>query len=167
MAEDKINSRVEELIKCLHLQPHPTEGGYFIESFRSKGTYELDRGMRNYSSMIYYLLKDQDVSPWHKLKCDEYYSFYEGSPLNVFLIHPGSDKIEAVLLGRDVSHGEVFHVEIPAGTWVGSYPSEAHSYSLIGNPTAPGFDYRDCVIATPKDLEHIKDQRVEKLLAKK
>ena len=167
MAENKsVNSRVEELKQSLKLQPHPTEGGFFVESFRSKSTYQLERGLRNCSAVIYYLLLGNDVSPWHKLKGDEYYCFYEGSPLNVHLIYPGSDKIAIVVLGRDVSQGQVFHVEIPAGTWVASYPSNPDSYTLIGNPTAPAFDYKDAVIAKASDLAHVQDPKKVQLFAK-
>ena len=166
MADKSVHSRVEELIKHLKLQPHPTEGGFFVESFRSKSSYELERGSRNCSAVIYYLLQGSDVSPWHKLQGDEYYCFYEGSPLKVHLIYPGSDKIDIFILGRDVSKGEVFHVEIPAGTWVASHPADADSYTLIGNPTAPAFDYKDAVIAKPSDLQHVQDPKKEKLFAK-
>ena len=165
MAQE-VDYRVEELVKSLELFPHPSEGGYIRESFRSKSTYQLDRGTRNCSAVIYYLLRGYDVSIWHKLKGDEYYCFYEGCTLSVHLVYPGSDQIQVVTLGRDVANGEVFHVEIPADTWVASCPTDTSSYSLIGCVTAPAFDLVDFTLAKPQDLDHVKDARKEKFFSK-
>ena len=165
MSEEVIN-RMEELIKSLKLFPHPSMGGQVRECFRSKSTYQLDRGTRNCSGVIYYLLRGNDYSQWHKLKVDEYYCFYEGSSLSVNLIYPDSDQIQVVTLGRDVSNGEVFHVEIPADTWVGAFPVDKCSYSLIGCVTAPAFDIADFTLATPQDMEHVKDEKKEKFFSK-
>ena len=160
MAQEE-NSRVQELIKSLELFPHPSEGGYLRECFRSKSTYELDRGTRNCSAVIYYLLRGNDVSLWHRLKSDEYYCFYEGCSLSINLVYPDSDQIQVVTLGR-----EVFHVEIPAGTWVASCPTDTSSYSLLGCVTAPAFDLVDFTLAKPQDLEHVKDEKKEKFFSK-
>ena len=166
MACSPIKERVDELIDSLKLIPHPNEGGYYVRSFRSKSTHQLDRGARNYSGVIYYLLRGNDVNLWHKLKGDEYYCFYEGCSLNVHLIYPGCDNIHVVTLGRDVSRGEVFHVEIPADTWVASCPTDTSSYTLIGNPTAPAYEPEDCVLAKQQDLEHVQDERKMKFFSK-
>ena len=51
----------EKLIEKLKMIPHP-EGGYFSESFRDKD---------NNVSLIYYLLKKNQNSHWHKLTKNE------------------------------------------------------------------------------------------------
>ena len=83
MADGK-ETPLEELIRELHLQRHPGGMGYYIESFRSKGNYQLDKDTRNYSAMMYYLQPGTEHNMWHKLKkSDEYFCFYEGSPLHI------------------------------------------------------------------------------------
>ena len=51
--------------------PHP-EGGYFKESYRDKNV-----------SLIYYLLKKNEKSHWHRLTKNEILHFYNGDPLKV------------------------------------------------------------------------------------
>ena len=45
----------EKIIKDLKLEPHP-EGGHFVECLRTKDM-----------SIIYYLLKKNEKSHWHRL----------------------------------------------------------------------------------------------------
>ena len=63
----------EKLIKKLQMTQHP-EGGYFSESFRDKN---------NNVSLIYYLLKKNQRSHWHRLTKNEILHFYDGSSLDV------------------------------------------------------------------------------------
>ena len=63
----------EKLIKDLKMNPHP-EGGYFTESFRD---------INNNVSLIYYLLKENQKSHWHRLTKNEILHFYDGDALNV------------------------------------------------------------------------------------
>lgn len=49
-------NKSDEIIKILHMIPHP-EGGHFKESYRDKNI-----------SLIYYLLKKNEKSHWHRLK---------------------------------------------------------------------------------------------------
>ena len=51
----------EKIIKKLKMLPHP-EGGYFAESFRDN---------ENNVSLIYYLLKKNQRSHWHRLTKNE------------------------------------------------------------------------------------------------
>jgi len=67
----------EDIISRLELQPHPVEGGYFRETYRSP-----------HSSAIYYLLKPGHVSELHVLPSDEVYHFYLGSPLRMLNCGP-------------------------------------------------------------------------------
>ena len=63
----------KKIIKELGMIPH-REGGHFIESYRDKNV-----------SLIYYLLKKNEKSHWHKLKKNEILHFYDGDPLMVFV----------------------------------------------------------------------------------
>ena len=126
-----------ELIKKLKMIPHP-EGGYFVESFRDK---------ENNVSLIYYLLKKNQRSHWHRLKKNEILHFYQGDPM---LIYVSSDGLTSntIILGNDINKKENMHVVIKAGSWF-SMRSNG-KYSLIGCTVSPGFNYSDFELA-PKN----------------
>ena len=66
-----MNSR--EIIKSLNLIAHP-EGGYYKENYRSEGLIKANNlwkgveGNRNYSTRIYLLLENKQLSAFHKIK---------------------------------------------------------------------------------------------------
>ena len=68
-------SNIDKIIEKLKMTKHP-EGGYFSESFRDRD---------NNVSLIYYLLKKNQRSHWHRLKQNEILHFYDGSSLNVYI----------------------------------------------------------------------------------
>ena len=76
----------EKLIKKLQMIPHP-EGGHFKESYRDKNI-----------SLIYYLLKKNEKSHWHRLTKNEILHFYDGDPLIVFLSKNGIDMHKIILI---------------------------------------------------------------------
>ena len=60
----------EGLIAALNLQPHPKEGGYFRETYRSAEEFSHStlpdryRSNRSHSTAIYYLLTPTTFSPF-------------------------------------------------------------------------------------------------------
>ena len=129
----------DNLIEKLKMTSHP-EGGFFSESFRDKN---------NNVSLIYYLLKKNQKSHWHRLTKNEILHFYEGSSLNVN-ISEDSKTSYTKILGRNIDNNENHHLVITAGSWFSM--TSSGSYSLIGCTVAPGFDYKDFELA-PKDWE--------------
>ena len=127
----------EKLIEKLKMIPHP-EGGYFAESFRDK---------ENNVSLIYYLLKKNQLSHWHRLKKNEILHFYLGSPMSVYISQDGIIS-KTLVLGNNINNNENSHLVIKAGSWF-SMKSKG-SYSLIGCTVAPAFNYDDFELA-PKD----------------
>ena len=81
----------DKLIKKLNMTSH-REGGFFSESFRDKD---------NNISLIYYLLKKDQKSHWHRLTKNEILHFYEGHPLNVH-ISDDSKTSYTKILGKDI-----------------------------------------------------------------
>ena len=68
---------LSELIKSLELIQHP-EGGWFKETYTS----EMTSSGRSIMSMIYYLLKKDEVSRWHRVTdADELWLWHLGDPL--------------------------------------------------------------------------------------
>lgn len=60
----------ERLIELLGLTPHPEEGGFFRETYRSAASIEpggIFEGSRSHSTAIYYLLTPDTYSALHRL----------------------------------------------------------------------------------------------------
>ena len=138
----------ERIIEILGLTPHPTEGGYFVETYRSDET--IPRGVlparypsdKAFSTAIYYLLEPATFSAMHRLASDEVYHFYLGDAVEMLLLHPdGSHRI--VNLGTDLEAGQRPQVMVPRGVWQGSRLVPGGAYALMGTTVAPGFDYPD------------------------
>ena len=129
----------EKLIEKLKMIPHP-EGGYFSESFR-----DIDNNV----SLIYYLLKKDQNSHWHKLTKNEILHFYSGDTLSVFISEDGKSSVTKIL-GHNIEKDENNHLIIKAGSWF-SMKSNGN-FSLIGCTVAPGFEYSDFELA-PKNWE--------------
>lgn len=137
--------RAVELISTLNLIPHP-EGGYYGEVYRS--TRQVDpqdnRGSRSAITTIYFLLIQDAISRWHRVGSDEIWHFYEGQPLDLWMLSPELDK---------VSHQQVAPVDairrpvatVPAGYWQAA--RSTGSYTLVGCTVGPGFDFRDFTLA--------------------
>ena len=139
----------DEIIQKLQLEPHP-EGGYFKEVYRSdavflaKTLYESADGVRNYGTLIYYLLKKGEFSAFHRLRQDEIFHFYSGAPLNVHTIDR-TGQHQSTVLGSNIIIDRVPHLVFPGGTWFAAAPMRGYTedFSLIGCTCVPGFDYHD------------------------
>ena len=138
----------EEVIEILNLQPHPAEGGYFLETYRSKEIVkDPKRGDRCYGTAIYYMLTSKPgvFSEMHKLGVDEVFHFYLGDPVEMLNLHPDGTG-ETILLGHDLSQGMRPQVTVAGGIWQGSRllpGSVNYGYALMGTTMAPGFEYSD------------------------
>lgn len=143
--------QAEKLVQQLALLPHP-EGGYYRELYRSQGTFSEKglnghfEGDRNYCTSIYFLLTSDNFSAFHRIKQDEIWHFYQGSPLFVHEID-SNRKYHRHALGMNLDSGQRPQLVVPAGSWFGSSVQEEGSYSLVGCTVAPGFDFRDFELA--------------------
>jgi uncharacterized protein len=146
----------EYWIEKLNLQKHP-EGGYFSETYRNNESIKKEHlperynGDKCFSTLIYYLLKENDLSHFHRLKSDEIWHFYSGSPLIVHLIDENGN-YKSVLLGSNIETGEMFQFVIPRNTWFGAEVKDKSSFSLIGCTVSPGFDFDDFELGKKRDL---------------
>ena len=120
--------RSEELIRDLGLQPHP-EGGHYIEVYRSPAV-----------TTIYFLLKAGEFSRWHRVRSDEVWHFYEGSPLELLQITPHGADLERITLGPPGDRQEPVHC-VPADHWQSARSRGA--YTLVGCTVAPAFRFAD------------------------
>ena len=137
--------RAEHLIAALGLSPHP-EGGYYGELFRSDAAvHPTDgRGLRAALTTIYFLLPGAAVSRWHRVQSDEVWHFYEGAPLDLWMLSPDGGQANQHRLGP------LDGAQRPAWTVPGGWWQAARStgpYTLVGCTVGPGFDFRDFALA--------------------
>lgn len=148
--------KLEELINQLGLEPHP-EGGYFKETYRSTGSISKDSlanefdGNRNYSTCIYFLLTSEMFSAFHKIKQDEIWHFYQGSPILLHTISENGNHEEHVI-GSDLGQNQEPQLVVPANHWFAAKVVDPNSYALVGCTVAPGFDFQDFTLANRADL---------------
>ena len=132
----------------LHLEPHPLEGGFFVETWRARRSVaaaDFDptaAGDRAAGTAIYYLLTAESFSTMHRLRWDEVFHFYLGDPVELLLLGPG-DEGRIATLGADLAAGMRPQVVVPAGIWQGARLADGGRVALLGTTMAPGFDAAD------------------------
>ena len=138
----------EEIIALLGLTPHPDEGGYFCETFRSAETIQEAHlpgrygGRRHFGTAIYYLLSEGTFSALHRLKSDEIFHFYMGDPVEMLQLPPDAPG-RVVTLGQDLRSGMRPQVVVPRGVWQGARLAPGGRWALMGCTVKPGFEYID------------------------
>ena len=149
-----MKNKPEEIIEKLQLQPHP-EGGYFRETYRSQGEIESlpdsYNGKRNYSTCIYFLLTSEKFSAFHRIKQDEIWHFYDGSPIKLYTISPEGELSEHII-GNNLTKAEIPQLIVPGGYWFAAEVMNENSYSLVGCTVAPGFSFEDFELAKRETL---------------
>jgi len=149
------------LIRHFQMQPIPQEGAWFSLTYTSDVQVagaalppRYDGRAHAAGSAILVVETPRDFSAMHRLRTDEVWHFYGGSPLAMLLLYPdGSGRI--VTLGADVSAGQLPQLTVPHGVWQGSAPvvpaaaapapaTPARTvYSFVGTQLSPAFDYGD------------------------
>jgi uncharacterized protein len=131
------------------MKSHP-EGGFYSETYRSDSDLETSAGKRQLITSIFFLLRSQDVSHFHRIKSDELWFWHEGSPLSVHLL--GAKGHEILKLGPVDNQYTLPQHLVKAKTIFGSSVDEPDSYSLVSCVVAPGFDFRDFELFKAEDL---------------
>lgn len=138
-------------IAALNLHPHP-EGGHYRQVYRARemleprGLPERFTSAKAMSTAIYFLLKGDEVSAFHRIKSDELWHLYAGGPLDIHVLHEDGE-LQTLTLGLDIAAGQrPFHA-LPAGVWFGAAVVKPDSYALVGCTVAPGFDFEDFALA--------------------
>ncbi len=148
-----------QIIEALGLRPHPIEGGFFRETYRSAGSIPsagLPAGYRTesarpFGTAIYYLLTADTFSEMHRLPTEEVFHLYLGGPVRMLQLLPDGGGRE-VLIGSDILAGQQPQVIVPPGVWQGSRLEPGVEFALLGATMAPGFDYADYEQGRRKDL---------------
>lgn len=154
-------NKPQDWIEKLGLEPHP-EGGYFKETYRSEDLVNFDGyiSARNISTAIYFMITKGNFSAFHRIKSDELWHYYEGSPISIYCISPDG-KLEVIELGLDLEKGEKPQAMVPGGTWFASCLADDGDYALAGCTVAPGFDFVDFELADRVELVRTFPQHAE------
>jgi uncharacterized protein len=160
------NTESEFIKKKLNLIELPGEGGFYRETYRSnfptthtstqKNKIKVSKdSMRTTVTLIYFLLDGRGhFSALHRLKSDEIWHFYRGSPVTIYVID-NKGHLTRIRLGNNIEHEENCHVIIRAGLWFGARVDDSSSFALIGCTVTPGFDYKDFELGTRSKLIHM------------
>ena len=146
--------RAEDVIETLGLEPHPEEGGFYRETYRSTTGFMPGasfEGERSVGTAIYFLLTPSTFSEMHRLPGDEIFHFYLGDPVDMLLLHPDGG-VETPTLTSDMLEGRP-QVIVPGGVWQGSRLREGGSFALLGTTMGPGFEFADYERGTADLLE--------------
>ena len=125
----------QALVARLGMQKIPHEGPWFAPTYRSPellGGAAVERydGARQLASSIYALLTQECFSALHRLRTDEIWHFYAGTPVCLFLIH--ADGLgQHVALGSDVLADQQPQCIVPRGTWMAALPGLDRSGCLV------------------------------------
>ena len=130
----------EDVIAALGLEPHPLEGGFFRETYRT--AQKVHGQERPLATAIYYLLTDRSCSAMHRLPGDELFHFYLGDPVRQLHLRPNGSG-EVVTLGADVLAGQRPQALVPGGVWQGACLAPGGRLALLGTTMSPGFAYPD------------------------
>ncbi|RKZ18040.1 cupin domain-containing protein [bacterium] len=150
---------VRQVIDLLGLEPHPKEGGYFRETYRSTTSSHPGPPFsveRSHSTAIYYLLTPDTFSAMHRLPGDEVFHFYLGDPVEMLELYPDGSAARTIL-GNDPRSMQLQHV-VKGGVWQGSHLVEGGQWALMGCTVAPGFDYADYESGTVGLMESYPEQ---------
>lgn len=160
------SEEVNRLIQKLKLEPHP-EGGLFALHFRSNqqikscDTARYNNEERCSGSAIYYLLRNDEYSAWHRLKSEELWHYHRGSAVKLHMID-SHGKLTSQLVGDPLNIPDAeYQVVIPADVWFAAENLDKNHYSLVGCTVSPGFEYKDFELADKEALTQLFPQHAE------
>jgi hypothetical protein len=132
----------DDIIELLGLEPHP-EGGHFRQTWRAPAAPDS----RPAGTAIYFLLRADEVSHWHRVDAAEAWHHYIGASIELAMAPDACGPVERHVLGHDLAGGERPQVLVPAGVWQSARP--LGGWALVGCTVAPGFDFAGFELAPP------------------
>jgi uncharacterized protein len=147
----------DRLIRKLELLPHP-EGGLYRQTYRSeecvlRSHADQPREERRASTAIYYMLRHDDYSAWHRIDSDELWHFYLGDPLFIHVLNPQGELVTHILGNTLEQPDGDFQVLVPAGHWFAAERTGPRGFSLAGCTVAPGFEFEAFELADIGELQ--------------
>jgi hypothetical protein len=130
-----------EVISLLGLEPH-IEGGFYKQTFADAP----DASGRPVSTLIYYMLTDNQAGAWHRVDSAEVWHWYAGAPLLLSISRDGK-AVTDHRMGADLKAGERPQAVVPPGAWQRAKVEGA--WALVGCTVAPGFQFSKFEQAEP------------------
>jgi predicted cupin superfamily sugar epimerase len=130
----------DDIIELLGLTPHP-EGGYYRETFRDAAAVNG----RACSTAIYFLLKEGQVSHWHRVDAVEIWHWHAGAALQLDIAAARESEVATYTLGNNLTVGERPQAIVPAGHW--QRARSLGKWTLVGCTVAPGFQFEGFELA--------------------
>lgn len=138
MKADGGRAHADALIVRHGLQAH-REGGWYRRVYTSDRQLALPQGGRPAITSILYLLREGEVSRWHRVRSDELWHHCEGAPLRLWRSEVELLQVGELLLGT--AAGAQPMQPIPTGCWQAA--ESLGDYTLVCCTVAPGFDFAD------------------------
>ncbi len=98
-----------------------------------------------HSTAIYFLLREGEISRWHRVDAAEVWHWYAGAPLSLAIVEDGTGRL--VRLGTDLPAGERPQAVVPAQAW--QQAQSLGAWTLVGCTVAPGFEFAGFEMAPP------------------
>jgi len=131
----------DQIIAKLRLAPHP-EGGWYRQAWVA----DTQSG-RPTGTCIYFLLKANERSHWHRIDATEIWHFYTGAPLILSVSETGKGPATHHRLGPDLAANETPQLIVPPNHWQAAETTGA--YTLAGCTVSPGFRFDNFELAPP------------------
>lgn len=130
----------DEIIRALDLAPHP-EGGWYRQ------TWIADNAGRASGTCIYFLLKAQERSHWHRVDATEIWLWHAGAPVILSMAETSDGPAQNAVLGIDLASGARPQVIVPKDWWQAARPEGG--WSLVSCTVSPGFQFDGFQLAAP------------------
>ncbi len=150
----------DDIIALLGLEPLPGEGGFYRQTWSSRGTEGSPDPL---GTAIYYLVTPDSWSALHRLTLDEVFHVYLGDPCEMVMLSNTGELVE-VRLGADIAAGEKVQHVVPAGWWQGTRLADGGSWALLGTTMAPGFRPDVFELASEAVLDSVEDDVRRRLM---
>lgn len=129
----------DQIIAWLDLAPHP-EGGHYRQ------TWAAENNGRPSGTCIYFLLRANEVSHWHRVDATEIWLYHAGAPLILSLSETDTGPAKDHLLTPDLSAGTP-QIIVPQNHWQAARSTGDHT--LVSCTVSPGFQFEGFTLAPP------------------
>ncbi|WP_415220474.1 cupin domain-containing protein [Pseudophaeobacter arcticus] len=130
----------DEIITKLQLSRHP-EGGWYRQ------TWVAENAGRPSGTCIYFLLRGDETSHWHRVDASEIWLYHSGAPLILSLAATDAGPATEHLLTPDLTVGQP-QLIVPAGHWQAA--RSTGDYTLVSCTVSPGFQFEGFELAAPE-----------------
>jgi predicted cupin superfamily sugar epimerase len=129
----------DQIIQQLNLSPHP-EGGWYRQ------TWQAENEGRATGTCIYFLLKADERSHWHRVDATEIWLYHAGAPLVLSMATHDAGPAQDHLLTPDLTAGAP-QLIVPEGHWQAA--RSTGDYTLVSCTVSPGFQFDGFELAAP------------------